>query len=183
MNGERNSLLVVWHSRTGAARQLAVAATRGARRSLGGAASGGARQDGSATRPISIDCVHASRVDAQQMCAASAYLFVAPENLASLTGVMKEFFDRNYYGVLDRIAGRPYAVIVAAGSDGQGAVRQIERIATGWRLKAVAEPIIVITHAQTVEAILAPKRVPPEELARAAELGEALAQGLAMGIF
>lgn len=183
MNVERVSLLVVWHSRTGAARQLAAAATRGARRSLEPAASAEARQDGSALRPVSIDCVHASRVDAQRMCAASAYLFVAPENLATLSGVMKEFFDRNYYGVLDRIAGRPYAVIVAAGSDGQGAVRQVERIATGWRLKAVAEPIIVITHAQTTEAILAPKRVPAPQRARAAELGAALAQGLAMGIF
>ncbi len=183
MNAERASLLVVWHSRTGAARQLAAAATRGARRSSDDAASGEARQDGSAALPIGIDCVHASRVDAQRMCAASAYLFVAPENLASLSGVMKEFFDRNYYGVLDRIAGRPYALIIAAGSDGQGAVRQVERIATGWRLKAVAEPIIVITHAQTAEAILAPKKVPAEDLSRAAELGAAMAQGLAMGIF
>lgn len=141
------------------------------------------RQDGTSGPRVGIDCVHARRVDAQRMCAASAYLFVAPENLASLSGVMKDFFDRTYYGVLDRIAGRPYAVIIAAGSDGQGAVRQVERIATGWRLKAVADPIIVITHAQTTEAILAPKRVPPEDLARAAELGAAMAEGLAMGIF
>ncbi|WP_408579035.1 hypothetical protein [Achromobacter xylosoxidans] len=31
---------------------------------------------------------------------------------------MKEFFDRCYYGVLDRISGRPYACLVSAGSDG-----------------------------------------------------------------
>lgn len=130
-----------------------------------------------------IDCVHASRVDAQRVCAASAYIFVAPENLASLSGVMKEFFDRTYYGVLDRVAGRPYAVIIAAGSDGQGAVRQVERIATGWRLRRVAESMIVITRAQTREAILAPKQVAPADLARATELGAGMAQGLAMGIF
>ena len=95
----------------------------------------------------------------------------------------KDFFDRTYYGALDRIAGRPYATIIAAGSDGQGAVRQVQRIATGWRLKPVVEPIIVITHAQTTEEILAPKRVPAAALQRAEELGAALAQGLAMGIF
>ncbi len=83
-------------------------------------------------RWVRIECVHASRVDAQRVCAASAYLFVAPENLAALSGVMKEFFDRTYYAVLERIAGRPYGIIVAAGSDGHGAVRQIERIVTGW---------------------------------------------------
>ena len=49
--------------------------------------------------------------------------------------------------------------------------------------ETVVEPIIVITHAQTTEEILAPKRVPAEALQRAEELGAALAQGLAMGIF
>src|SRR5690606_3294514 len=118
-----------------------------------------------------------------KVLAASAYLFVAPENLGSLSGAMKEFFDRNYYAVIDRIAARPYAVIIAAGSDGQGAARQVQRIVTGWRLKAVADPMIVNTDAQTAEAILAPKRPPAEARRAAAELGAALATGLAMGIF
>lgn len=176
------SLLIVWHSRTGASRQLAAAAAKGARDSLTDSATG-VRQDGTREAAIRIECVHARRVDAQRVCAASAYLFVAPENLASLSGVMKDFFDRTYYGVLDRVAGRPYALIIAAGSDGQGAARQVERIATGWRLKKVADAVIVITRAQSPEEILAPKQVAAEDLARAAEIGAGLAQGLAMGIF
>ena len=146
------SLLVVWHSRTGASRQLAAAATRGARESLRQSQAELALPVGAGGPVIGVECVHARRVDARRVCAAAAYIFVAPENLASLSGVMKDFFDRTYYGVLDRVAGRPYAVIIAAGSDGQGAARQVERIATGWRLKAVAEPTIVITHAQSAEA-------------------------------
>ena len=85
--------------------------------------------------------------------------------------------------MLDRIQGRPYAVMVCAGSDGSNAVRQIERIATGWRLKAVAPALIVCTHAQTPEQILAPKTVGSTELARCADLGEGLAAGLAAGVF
>src|SRR3954466_2444623 len=69
------------------------------------------------------------------------------------------------------------------GSDGQNAARQIARIATGWRLRAVAEPIIVCTHAQTPEAIFAPKVIASDDLSRCEELGAALAAGLAMGIF
>ena len=115
--------------------------------------------------------------------AADAMLFATPENLASMAGVMKDFFDRCYYPVLGRIEGRPYATMVCAGSDGSGAARQIERICTGWRLKAVAPPLIVCTHAQTTEAILAPKVVPAAELARGEELGAAFATGLAMGAF
>ena len=96
---------------------------------------------------------------------------------------MKDFFDRCYYPVLDRIQGRPYTVMVCAGSDGSNAVRQIERIATGWRLKAVAPALIVCTHAQTPEQILAPKTLGAKDLTRCSELGEGLAAGLSAGIF
>ena len=75
------------------------------------------------------------------------------------------------------------AVLIAAGSDGTGAQRQIDRIATGWRLRRVAEPVIVNLAAQTPEAILAPKAVGDAELQVCRELGAALAQGLAEGIF
>ena len=114
---------------------------------------------------------------------ADAFLFAAPENLASMAGVMKDFFDRCYYPALDRLNGRPYAVMICAGSDGAGAVLQIARIATGWRLRPVAEALIIRTRAQTPEAILAPKMIGPDDLARCEELGSALAAGLAAGVF
>ena len=110
-------------------------------------------------------------------------MFATPENLAAISGVMKDFFDRCYYPVLERINGRAYASLVCAGSDGHNAARQIARIATGWRLKAVAEPIIVCTHAQTPEAILATKQIAQAELNACRELGAALAAGLALGVF
>ena len=53
----------------------------------------------------------------------------------------------------------------------------------GWLLKAVAEPLIICTHAQTPEAILAPKQIPAADLQRCEELGQSLATGLALGIF
>jgi multimeric flavodoxin WrbA len=115
--------------------------------------------------------------------AADGYVFATPENLAAISGLMKDFFDRCYYPALDRINGRPYAALVCAGSDGQNALRQIERIATGWRLRRVAEPMIVCTRAQTPEQILAPKTIAAGELERCRELGAALAAGMATGIF
>ena len=84
--------------------------------------------------------------------------------------------------MLGRINGRPYAVLICAGSDGTNAARQIERIATGWRLRAMVQPIIVLTHAQTPEAILAPKRIGRTDLNRCHRLGLSLTTGLAMGI-
>lgn len=160
-------LLIVFHSMTGGARQMAEAAARGAASEAG----------------VQVRLVHAAQAWEEDVLGADGYLFVTPENLAAMSGMMKDFFDRTYYAALDRIAGRPYAALVCAGSDGTNAARQIERIATGWRLKCVREPVIVCTHAQTPEAIQAPKTIAPEDLTKCEETGAAMAAGLAIGIF
>ncbi len=119
----------------------------------------------------------------EDLLRADGYVFCAPENLAALSGVMKDFFDRCYYPVLGRIEGRPYAQMVCAGSDGQNAARQTARIATGWRLKEVQPPMIICTHAQTAEQILAEKTIPQDELANCRALGAAMGAGLGLGVF
>ncbi len=125
----------------------------------------------------------ADRAAPEDLLIASGYIFCAPENLAAIAGVMKDFYDRCYYPVLGRIEGRPYAQMVCAGSDGESAARQTARIARGWRLKEVQPPLIVCTHAQTPEEILAEKRISEEDLARCRDLGAAMAAGLSMGVF
>ena len=117
------------------------------------------------------------------MLAADGYIFAAPENLAALSGEMKAFFDRAYYPLLGKIEGRPYAQMICAGSDGENAARQTARIATGWRLKKVQDPLIICTHAQTEVEILAEKTIPKMDLKRCRELGQALGAGLALGVF
>jgi len=161
------TLLIVVHSRTGGARQMAEAAHRAA----------------SAETDVQTHLLAATAAQPGNVLDADGYIFAAPENLAALAGEMKAFFDRCYYPVLDRINGRPYAAMICAGSDGSNAARQIARIATGWRLRPIAPPLIVCTRAQTPEAILAPKRIVAAELERCAELGAAMAAGLASGIF
>jgi multimeric flavodoxin WrbA len=161
------TLLIVYHSLTGGARQMADAARRGAAAEPG----------------VEVRLLRAAEAGGEDVVQADGYVWVTPENLAAMSGIMKDFFDRTYYAALDRIAGRPYATLVCAGSDGENAVGQIERISTGWRLKRMAEPIIVCTHAQTPEAILAPKTIGAEDLRRCEETGAAIAAGLALGIF
>jgi NAD(P)H-dependent FMN reductase len=160
-------LLIVYHSLTGGTRQMAEAAA----------------DAGSVEADVTVQLIPAREADPEHILGADGYIFATPENLAAMAGMMKDFFDRTYYPVLDRIAGRPYGTLICAGSDGENAARQIARIATGWRLRAIADPIIVCTHAQTPEAILAPKLVAAEELDRCRELGAQLAAGLAMDIY
>ena len=114
---------------------------------------------------------------------ADGYIFCAPENLAAISGIMKDFFDRCYYPVLGRIEGRPYTQMVCAGSDGENAARQTARIAQGWRLREVQSPLIICTHAQTPEEILADKTIHEEELDLCRKLGSAIGAGLSLGIF
>ena len=161
------TLLIVYHSMTGGTRQMASAALRGAR-----------------TEPeIRARLLTAAETGPEDVLAADGFIFATPENLAAMAGRMKDFFDRCYYPVLDRINGRPYALLICAGSDGTNAARQITRIASGWRLRNVAEPVVICTRAQTPDAILAPKTIGAEDLAQCEAGGAALAAGLAAGIF
>jgi multimeric flavodoxin WrbA len=152
---------------TGGTVQLAEAAARGARGEPG----------------VRVSLLRAAEAGADDVLAASGYIFATPENLAAMSGQMKDFFDRTYYAALDRLNGRPYAVLICAGSDGRNAAQQIERIATGWRLRPVAAPLIVCTHAQAPADILRSKQIPASSLKLCEEIGATLATGTAMGIF
>jgi multimeric flavodoxin WrbA len=161
------TLLIVYHSMTGGTQQMAQAAAAGA------------EQAGS----VRVRLLRAADAGAAEVIAADGYLFATPENLAAMSGLLKDFFDRSYYGALDRLNGRPYASLICAGSDGHSAAQQIERIATGWRLRAIAPPLIVCTNAQTPAEIARLKQIGQQQLQQCRQLGSAFAEGLALGIF
>ncbi|WP_233161455.1 MULTISPECIES: NAD(P)H-dependent oxidoreductase [unclassified Achromobacter] len=217
-------LLIVWHSRTGAAQAMAQAAAAGARDVAAwavadedqDAAEGAGKAAGieaagleaaepeaagpgaaAATMPpaavaaeapltLNIVMLPAAEVQAADLLQSDGFLFCAPENLGTLSGAMKECFDRCYYGVLDAegvspIGGRPYGLMISAGTDGTGAARQAERICTGWRLSLAAAPLIARNGAQFPAQILTPKTVGPEILEDCKELGGLLAGLLLIG--
>ena len=99
------SLLIVWYSRTGAARQMADAA---AAHEVNG---------------VAIRLRQAEAAAPDDILNAHGLLFITPETLGSMAGAMKSFFERCYYPALGHLNGRPYGLMVAAGSDGAGAVR------------------------------------------------------------
>jgi len=94
------SLLIVYHSVTGGTLQMAEAAATAARREAG----------------VTVRLEAAAAAGPQALLECDGYLFACPENLAAMSGVMKDFFDRTYYPVLDRLQGRAYAILVCAGS-------------------------------------------------------------------
>ena len=169
MSAAPRRLLVVWHSFTGATAAMVDAVLDGARASAGDA--------------VQVMALRAADAGAEDVLGADAVVFATPETLASMSGALKDFFDRSYYPLLGRCEGKPYALLVCAGSDGQPTIAQLRRVALGLRLKEVAEPVLVCTQAQTAEAIVAEKKLPESQLARGRELGALLAAGLELGVF
>lgn len=148
-------LLICWYSATGFNAKLARFAYSGARTVSGC----------ETIKRASL------RIDQNSFAAANAYLFIAPENFGQLCGGMRMMFERFFYPLEQSLQGRPYATITGCGNDGRGAVRDIDRICAGWRLRRVADPLVF--HS--------PFKDPQGQQSR--ELGQALAEGLSAGIF
>ena len=148
-------LLIVYHTQTGHTRMMARAVLRGARRVV----------------EVETRLKMALRATLSDLLWADGLLLGTPENFGYMSGALKNFLDRTYYPAQGQISGLPYAVFISAGNDGTGALTSIERIARGYPLKLVCDPIIAKGESTA------------EVLQRCAELGETMASGVAWGIF
>lgn len=156
------SLLIVWHSQFGGTAQLAHAARDGAQ----------------SIEDIRVIFLRAHIAGVDDLLDCDALLVATSENFGSLAGMSKDFFERVYYPCEHRIAGKPYSVIVCAGTDGTGAMLQTDRIAKGLGLRKV-HPGIVFKSGVTAQSQV----VPPDVLQRCRELGALMAAGTAQGMF
>ncbi len=148
-------LLIVYHSQTGNTQAMAEAVGRGAGREEG----------------VEVRLLRALQANLDDLLWADGLLLGTPENFGYMSGALKDFLDRTYYPAQGKVDGLPYAVFISAGNDGTGALSNIQRIAKGYPLKQVMEPII------------ARGEVTSEDFERCEELGETLATGVALGIF
>ena len=103
--------------------------------------------------------------------AADGIILGTTENLGYMSGALKDFFDRTYYGVIEEKQGLPLGVYIRAGLDGTGTRRAIESITGGLRWKLVQEPMIL--HGEWKDAFVS----------QVEELGLAMAAGLEAGVF
>ena len=149
------SLLIVYHSQSGTCAHMARAALRGAQLEEG----------------MAVSVVRAWDTGAADLARVNGVLLVMAENSGALCGGMKDFLDRTFYPSIARGLVLPYALLISAGNDGRGAVRQAQRILSGYPFSPAAEPVILRGEWCAAHQQLC------------AELGQAFATGLAMGIF
>jgi len=155
-------LLIVYHSQFGNTAQIADAAAAGAR----------------AVQEIETVLLRAADACTADLIAADALVLAASENFGGMAGMIKDFLERTYYPCGDRLAGRAYTVLVCAGNDGTGAMRDIDRVARGLALRKVHPGLIHRTG-----AVAAPVRVPADVLDEAATIAATIAEGLVAGVY
>ena len=158
-------LLIVYHTQTGGTKALVDAALDGA----------STISDTTTARQLAADTT------ASDVIAADGLVLATPENFGTMCGMLKDFFDRVFYPCETALVGRPYSVIVCAGGDGTGAMRDVDRIVTGWRMRKVHQGLV----ARRVGGMAGSSRgdLSATDMAKARELGMTLAAGLAYGAF
>ena len=150
-----STLLIVYHSQSGASARLARAAWQGACDEAG----------------VTALARRAWDAGTDELAAADGLLLVAAENSGTLSGGMKDFLDRTFYPAIERGLVLPCTAIISAGNDGRGALAQLQRILSGYPFPVAAEPLILRGE------------VTAAHLKAATELGQAFAAGMEMGIF
>ena len=149
------SLVIVYHSQSGSSARLARAAWEGARSEEG----------------VAVEIKRVWDAGVLDLASADGVLLVMAENSGYLSGGMKDFLDRIFYPAIEQGLVLPYALVVSAGNDGRGAVRQAKMILSGIPFVAASEPLILRGEVKAIH------------LERCKELGQAIAAGLEMGIF
>jgi multimeric flavodoxin WrbA len=148
-------LLIVYHSQTGNTEQLAAAVEHGAREISG----------------VQAQRSRASTVTTEDLIQCRVLVICSPEYFGYMAGAVKDLFDRTYEESRNFTAGKPYAIVISAGNDGTGALNSIERIAAGYRLRKIQDPVV------------ARGPIAPSTLDQCRELGKTLAAGIDLGIY
>ncbi|MFY9333038.1 MAG: NAD(P)H-dependent oxidoreductase [Porticoccaceae bacterium] len=148
-------LLIVYHTQSGNTGKMAEAVAAGA----------------ALESDVETQTLRAFDAGLDDLLWADGLLFGTPENFGYMSGALKDFFDRTFYPAEPHQLNLPYALFISAGSDGTGAVREIDRIALGYPLRKVAAPLILKGE------------IHQPQLESCREFGHSMAAGLSLGIF
>jgi multimeric flavodoxin WrbA len=151
----KKKLLIIYHSQSGNTEKLAKACFEGIIEK----------------QEVAVYFKRALGTTLQDIQNCDGLIIVTPEYFGTMSGAVKDFFDRTYYPAREQNINLPFALIICCENEGEGTQRDIEKIAKGYILRKSLEPLIIKDKELEVR------------VQEAKELGQTFAAGLALGIF
>ena len=148
-------LLIIAHSQSGRTQKMADAVFEGSQREPA----------------VLTKCLRPSETQLSDLLWTNGLIFGTPENFGTMSGMLKDFFDRTFYPAEPYELNLPYQIFISSSNDGIGAVRDIRRIAKGYPFREVGDPLIC---RGTIDE---------KDLKACQDFGLSMAMGLEMGIF
>ena len=141
------NILIIYHSQTGNTEAMAKAISEGA--STAGA---------TVTLKKAVDAID------KDLLECDAVAIGTPNYFSYMAGMVKDFFDRAWPTVREKMAEKPYVAFGSYGGGGTVAIGTVEGICNGMSMKKICE------------AVSAQRQPSPENLNECKELGKKLAQ-------
>jgi flavorubredoxin len=141
------SLLIVYHSQSGNTEAMAKAIAEGA--TAAGA---------------NVTLKKAVEANDTDLLGCDAVAIGTPNYFSYMAGMVKDFFDRVWIVVREKLADKPYVAFGSYGGGGTVAIESVEHICDGLKMKKICE------------AVTAQREPSAENIAACKELGKKMAE-------
>lgn len=141
------NILIIYHSQSGNTEEMAKAVSEGV------SASG-----------AKVTLKKAADANDKDLLDCDVVIIGTPNYFSYMAGMVKDFFDRAWPTVRDKMADKPYAVFGSYGGGGTVAIETVEKICNNMQMKEIHEPVS------------AQRQPSAEKLNECKELGKKLAE-------
>jgi flavorubredoxin len=140
-------VLIVYHTQSGNTEAMAKAVSEGAK-----------------TAGATVVLKKASEAGVDDLLSADVVAIGTPNYFGYMAGMIKDFFDRVWATVRDKVVDKPYVVFGSKGGGGAQALESVERICDGIKMARVSE------------GLMSTRQPTQDVLTQCKELGKKLAQ-------
>ena len=118
------NLLIVYHSQSGNTEAMAKAIAEGA-----------------GTAGATVTLKKAADANDTDLLGCDAVAIGTPNYFSYMAGMVKDFFDRAWPTVREKMADKPYVAFGSYGGGGTIAIETVERICDGMKMKRICEAV------------------------------------------
>ncbi len=100
--------------------------------------------EGATSSGATVSLKKAANATSSDLMGCDAVIFGTPNYFDYMAGAIKDFFDRTFYELLNKVDDKPYAAFSSGGGSSKGALDSVEGICRSLRLKKAFEGIISV---------------------------------------